>query len=119
MGVIQMDTENSMVAYVDVDDALKRIGGNMGLYKRLLSRFIEVDQFVPLKEALQSGDTEEAARLAHTLKGVSANLSLAKVKNLSTELEQLVKSGSDHTAKLAELGRAYNETVQMITEILV
>jgi len=113
-----MDMEIGAKEYIDVDDALKRVGGNMNLYKRLLGRFVDSDQCVPLEEALHSGNTEEAARLTHTLKGVSANLSLVKVKNLSADLEQLVKNGSDHSAVLEELKRAYGVTVQMIAEIL-
>jgi len=113
-----MNMENGAKEYIDVDDALKRVGGNMALYKRLLARFAESDQCAPLAEALNSGDTEEAARLAHTLKGVSANLSLVKVKNLSADIEQLIKSGSDHSALLAELRLAYDVTVGKIAEIL-
>ena len=113
-----MSMEPSAKEYIDVDDALKRVGGNMGLYKRLLGRFTERDQCFPLEEALQSGNTEEAARLAHTLKGVSANLSLAKVRNLSADLEQLVKSGADHSAVIAELRLAYDVTVGKIAEII-
>jgi len=104
--------------YIDVDDALRRVGGNMNLYRRLLGRFADSDQYAPLEEALRNGNTAEAGRLAHTLKGVSANLSLVKVKDLSADLDLLIKNGADHAAVLDELKLAYGVTLQVIAEIL-
>ena len=103
--------------YIDVDGALKRIGGNMGLFKKLLGRFIEGNNLEPLSEAAKSGNLEEAARLAHTLKGVSSNLSLTKVAALSADIEQLFKNGGDFTACLDELETAYAVTAGMIAEV--
>ncbi|MCL2126549.1 MAG: Hpt domain-containing protein [Oscillospiraceae bacterium] len=113
-----MDTNNAGNEYFDLDDALSRIGGNMGLYKRLLGRFIEGNHYEALETALQSGDKEEAARQAHSLKGVSANLSLVKIRALSVELEQLIKDDADHTECLAALKQAFDATVEKAAEIM-
>ena len=104
--------------YIDIDDALKRVGGNMGLYKKLLGSFIKGDYLNLLSEAYESGNMEEAAHLAHTLKGVSANLSLSKVASLATTLDQLMKNGEDSVACFEELKQAYGVTDAKITEIL-
>ena len=109
---------NSNDEYIDVEGALKRIGGNMGLFKKLLGRFIEGKNFDSLYNAVQGGDMEEAARLAHTLKGVSSNLSLNKVASLSADFEQYIKSGADHSACLAQLKDAYDVTEVKIAELL-
>ena len=101
--------------YIDVDDALKRIGGNMGLYKRLLGNFLAGDHIAPLANAANSGDYEEASRLAHTLKGVCANLSLIKLRILSAELEEVIKSGADCSEKISELSQAFDITVENIS----
>jgi len=103
--------------YIDIDDAIKRVGGNRGLYIKLLGRFIDGNHMDTLESAIQSGNMEEAANLAHTLKGVSANLSLAKVTSISTDLEQALKSGNDHSAFFADLKLAYKTTADMIAEI--
>jgi len=105
-----MDIYIGYKEYIDVDDALKRIGGNMDLYKRLLGRFVGGNHFETLESALRGGDMEEASRLAHTLKGVSANLSLIKVMEITADLELLIKDGQDHSALLSELKNAYDET---------
>jgi HPt (histidine-containing phosphotransfer) domain-containing protein len=108
-----VDTE-----FIDVEDALKRVGGNVDLYKRLLKRFIEGSQFTELETVLQDGNTEEAARLTHTIKGVSANLSLIKLRTISVEMEQLLKDGLDHSVKLDEFKQAYDETLKIIAGIV-
>jgi len=102
---------------VDVQDALKRIGGSMDLYKRLLTQFTGGDHISPLEEALNTGAMEEASRLIHTLKGVAANLSLVKLSAVASELEQKVKNGLDHSDTFAELKNVYLETSQQIVEI--
>jgi len=104
--------------YIDVEDAVHRIGGNRDLYKRLLGRFVDGNHFDALVEALDGGDKEEAAHLAHTLKGVSANLSLVKVMSITVALEQCIKEGADHSGRLAELRDAYNVTLGMIAELV-
>ena len=103
--------------YIDLDDALSRIGGNMSLYKRLLGRFVDGNLIEELELALERGDMEEATRQAHSLKGVSANLSLAKIRSLSVDLEQLLKDNADYSSCLNELKQAYTMTVDMINEL--
>ena len=103
--------------YVNVPDALKRIGGSMDLYKRLLNQFSGGDHIDPLEEALNSGAMEEASRLIHTLKGVAANLSLTKLSATASELEHNVKNGIEHSEAFANLKNAYLITSQQIADI--
>ena len=103
--------------YIDVEDGLKRVGGNMGLYKKLLQRFIDGNYFETLENHIRSGDAEEAVHDAHTLKGVAANLSLVKVYPLSAAIEQQLKSGQDCSENMAELKEAVNNTVEAISSI--
>ena len=110
---------NSIYAeYIDVDDALLRVGGNMSLYKRLLGRFVDGNLYDELEKTLQNGDVEESARQAHSIKGVSANLSLVKINSLSIELEKLVKENADYSSCLAELKQVFEITLEGITQLL-
>ena len=113
-----MDMNIDSGEYIDIDAALSRIGGNMGLYKKLLGRFIEGEHFEKLYNALQIGDTEEAARQAHSLKGVSANLSLVKVQSSALDLEQKLKNNLDYSEDLDEFKRVFDITLEKITEIV-
>jgi HPt (histidine-containing phosphotransfer) domain-containing protein len=113
-----MDVSHELKEYIDVDAALKRIGGNMGLYKRLLGRFVDGNHLDELDGAIKSGDTEEASRMTHTIKGVSANLSLDKIMSVSSELEQLLKAGNDCSDCYSELRQVYGATLEKIEELM-
>ena len=103
--------------YIDPEDALKRVGGNMGLYQKLLGRFADSNYIEAIETALQNGDIDEAARQVHSLKGVSANLSLVKLRALSIELEEKIHSGQDHSECLANLKQTHMTTLEKITEL--
>ena len=113
-----MEISDDLKEYLDLDDALSRIGGNLGLYKRLLGKFVEGNHSEELINALQSGSAEDAIRQAHSLKGVSANLSLVKIRTLSIELEHLLKENADYSECLDNLKRAIGITLEKITEFL-
>ena len=112
-----MDIAEINKEYIDVEGALKRVGGNMDLYKRLLGRFSAGDDFASLSSAIESGNLEDAARLAHTIKGVTSNLSLTKLAELSLQLEQHIKNGNDPADCLNDLKQAFETTNSMIAEI--
>jgi len=109
---------NNSDEFINVKDALSRIGGSMDLYKRLLKQFSGGDHIDPLEEALSNCDFEDASRKIHALKGVSANLSLVKLSTVAGELEHKVKEGIDHSDTFAELKNVFYITSQHIAEIL-
>ena len=102
-------------AYIDMDDALKRIGGNEDFYKKLLERFSSGNHLEELENAIAVNDMYEASRVAHKIKGVAANLSLTRLNVLSKELELIIENGLDHTSKLDEFRDAYGMTMQVIS----
>ena len=112
-----MELEKNRIDYINVNDALRRIGGNVDLYKRLLGRFVAGNNVEELENALQRGDFDASARLAHTLKGVSANLSLVGINSVSVDLEQAIKSGLDYSSQLDKLKKVYNVTLEIIEEM--
>ena len=103
---------------INVEDALKRVGGNMDLYKRLLNQFTGGDHINPLEEALSTGAFEDASRFAHTIKGVASNLSLIKLTAAAADLEQKIKNNLDHSDSMAALKQVYYETSQAIAEVI-
>jgi len=100
--------------YIDERDALNRIGGKLDLYQTLLLRFVEGNQLDKLESALELGNISEALRIAHTIKGVAANLSLIKLAAASKQLELLIKDELDYLPKLDELKQIYGQTEQII-----
>jgi len=80
---------------LDITDALKRLGGNRALLKKLLIDFADEysDTAAKLREALDSGDIEYIRRTAHTIKGVAGNLGAEKLSQAATELESACVNG--------------------------
>jgi len=75
---------------VDIDEGLRRVGGNKKLYMKLLNDFAgNYKSFIPtIREAISEQKMEEARRLAHTLKGVSGNIAAKDVFAISEQLEK-------------------------------
>ena len=81
---------------LDSDDGLRRVGGNRGLYVKLLRKFqgSNADAMDRLLEALGDGDIETAERLVHTVKGVSGNIGAIELHGAATRLDDELKQGS-------------------------
>ncbi|MDR1217958.1 MAG: Hpt domain-containing protein, partial [Oscillospiraceae bacterium] len=94
-----------------------RVGGNMGLYKKLLIRFVEANYTDSLAAEIESGNIEGAANMAHTIKGVSANLSLPEVNTVSAALESALKNGQPYDELCAKLKVASAATIERINSL--
>jgi two-component system sensor histidine kinase/response regulator len=79
---------------LDIEDGLRRVAGNMKLYRSLLGQFVEqqADTVSAVRAGLESQDFALVERLVHTLKGVSGNLGAKAVSRLSAELEGSLKN---------------------------
>jgi Signal transduction histidine kinase len=77
-------------------DGLARLGGNQKLYKKLLLQFVANNVDTPdyIKTALAKGDQKTAARFAHNVKGVAANIGADQLATVSNELETALEQGS-------------------------
>jgi len=80
---------------ISIASGLGRVAGNRQLYTKLLCKFKEghEDAVEQIKSALQAGDRETAARLAHTVRGVSGNLGGDNLYQAAAELEKAIKQG--------------------------
>lgn len=84
---------------VDTGDALKRFGNNEGLYKKFLGKFIKNAEDVQVMPFLEAGDLETAQNNAHTLKGVTGNLSLTPLYTGYSEMMTAFRAGDPGKAK--------------------
>jgi two-component system sensor histidine kinase/response regulator len=87
-------------------EGLARVGGNQKIYKKLLLQFAasNADTADKLRNALLSGDLQEASRLLHTVKGVAANIGANDLAAATSQLETalLGKSNKDRDLLLEE-----------------
>jgi HPt (histidine-containing phosphotransfer) domain-containing protein len=83
---------------IDVASGLLRLGGNRSLYRRLLGKFADNQRDVvrQIESATKVGDITAAIRLAHTLKGVAANIGAQALADAAAGFETEIKR-SDQT----------------------
>jgi PAS domain S-box-containing protein len=74
---------------------MTNFSGKTESYHRILKRFIEMhlDDDAKIEEALNSGDQDDAARVAHSLKGSSATLGVDRVHACAAMLERDIRAG--------------------------
>lgn len=81
---------------LDSADGVRRVGGNTGLYVKLLRQFVsqQADTIGKICAAMAANDAESATRLAHTLKGVAGNLGARDVQDVAATVEKLLREGA-------------------------
>jgi HPt (histidine-containing phosphotransfer) domain-containing protein len=99
---------------------LKRTRGNRDLYVSLLKQFVM--GFAAFGEELtllvREGKFEDAQRLAHSLKGVAANVGADRVADTASVLEQVLKRSEAAENALAEVERELKPVVAKLAEVL-
>lgn len=94
-------------AGVDVETGLKRFMNNESLYMKFLTKFLSEPTYEKLRDCIQDEDYQEAFRQAHTLKGVSANLSMTLLTEKVSELVELLRNCENASGEVAEKAKEY------------
>ncbi|MCG8551209.1 MAG: response regulator [Desulfobacterales bacterium] len=81
---------------LDIDDGLRRIGGNRELYIKLLLKLRRTyaDAAADIRNLIENGQTEDVQRLAHSLKGVAGNLGATRLQSACSAVEMCLKEKS-------------------------
>ena len=91
---------------LDLENALRRIGGNKKLFNKILIKFIsnQKDSGTKMKNCLKNGRIEDAEMIAHTSKGVAGNIGHLKLQEISSELERALRENNEviYTPKVDE-----------------
>jgi CheY-like chemotaxis protein len=91
LGAASPSTDDGPVSteLIDFADGLARMGGDEQVFRSMLMRFCEQYRHFALsfRSAVEDEDTLAVARLAHTLKGVSANLGAYPIAEAAAKLE--------------------------------
>ena len=89
-----------------LEQALARLAGHRTLYAQMARMFAQEqgESVRLLREALALGDRTEAARAAHTLKGVAATLGAEALSTIAARLERALKRsvGADELQHMSE-----------------
>jgi signal transduction histidine kinase/DNA-binding response OmpR family regulator len=92
------------IAGINLADGLRRIAGNRRLYRDLLGQFADkqCDAAAQISAALKEGDRKLAERIAHTVKGVAANIGISEVQSAAQKLEKAIRDGHDSISALLD-----------------
>ena len=103
--------EKSEGQAVNVESGLATVGGNRALYRELLLRFVDHygESARNLRGLLACGDLRGAARLAHTVKGVAANLGVERVCRLTRRMEYFLPTSSPDALLMDEFEKSMEE----------
>jgi len=85
---------------MDIERALERFGGDRPFLIEMSRDYVAgfPERIKDIKTALKAHNSNDLSRLAHNLKGVSANFSAGPITNLSAELETLGRQDDLATA---------------------
>ena len=104
----------------DTRDGLERFGGNNSLYAKLLRKFPSEAESRDALAALRKGDIDEAIASAHTLKGLTGNLSLTPLFEAYTQIVDLLRGGDSKAAeeRLISLKPQQEKIIQCIYSVV-
>ena len=96
--------------------------GNLSLVHRVLDKFQKKfpEELAEMIEALESGDIERVAHIAHRVKGTSASVSAKELAKAAAEIEDLGKTGraTDIPARMDRLGDEWNKYLYEVEALL-
>ncbi|MCM1054407.1 MAG: hypothetical protein NC394_02695 [Bacteroides sp.] len=95
-----MDLMNELEALgVNTAEALQRFSGNSALYVKMLGKFTSAVKDLEVMPCFERADHEAALTNAHTLKGVTGNLSLTPLYDGYSEVVNLLRADKPDDAK--------------------
>ncbi|MBI3229199.1 MAG: response regulator [Burkholderiales bacterium] len=106
---------------IDLQNALRRVGGNIDLYRKLLGRFSSksANAAQEIADLLDKNERLEAERMAHTLRGVAGNLGANRLAEIAAELEQAINQNADNqTELLAQFALRFTDFAQEANVLL-
>jgi len=106
------------VVFVDIAEGSKRVMNNTKLYAKLLGKFKNDPNMKDIEDALAAGNLEKAKTSVHTLKGLSANLSLTELYKQSLELETQIKAGSVNPDQSTVLKNVFTQTLTEVDKVV-
>jgi two-component system sensor histidine kinase/response regulator len=87
------DSLPDSLAGIEIEEGVRRVGGNRKLYRKLLIDFFQDhrEDIEAIRQALDHDDFETAQRIAHTIKGVSGSIGAGDLQGAAERLETAIK----------------------------
>ena len=105
--------------YVDIKTGVGRVLNNKALYRKLLNMYLESDEFEKLDAHLKAEDYTAAGDVAHTIKGMTGNLALLKLADVSTQLMKECREGEPNHETVAQYYDISKATKEYVEEVAI
>ncbi|MBF0214691.1 MAG: response regulator, partial [Magnetococcales bacterium] len=98
------------ISGIDTRAGMKRMGGNLDGYLKLLNRFVSNQRgaTMAMRHALEEEERASAERIAHTLKGVAATIGADELAKKAAQVESGMQAGRERLwieARIQEVGQ--------------
>ena len=104
--------------YINVQSGLDRIRGNKKLFVKMLELFMDSKEFDSLDKCLQKKDFEQAAKEAHAIKGMTGNLSMTVLFEISTKLMLQLRENIFEESTVSEYYDALKNTRLCVKDLI-
>ena len=111
-------TYSEALKYVNIDEGLKRVLNKPALYARLLKMFLLNEQHEQLKNSINKKEIQVSAEQAHALKGITGNLSLTPLFNVTVKLMEQLRAGELNNETFNEYLLLYDKTVEAVNVVI-
>lgn len=104
---------------IDVEECLDRFMNNESMMFKFLKRFLQDSNIENLRQAVAAQDVKGAYFAAHTLKGVTGNLSMKRLHALLSEMVEPLRAEdmSRCSHQMKELEAEYSKVVTALEAI--
>ncbi len=104
---------------VDMVNGLRRVLGKRALYLSMLRRFRtgQRNALTETKRALDAGATDEAERIAHTLRGLAGNIGATQLQEVAQTVEKAISSHADRSVIDAAIAATETQLQQLLSEL--
>lgn len=106
----------------DIDSAIRRFMGNEAMYAKYLGKFLNDKNFTGLKESVAAKDYGEAYKYAHAMKGVTANIGLTPLYDITAGMSDILRKNEETVDEAAicqmteELEEKYSQFCKIMEE---
>lgn len=107
-------------SFINEEDVLKRVNGNITLFNKLFAKFITAYRFsaADIRQLIEEKNYVDARLLVHTIKGTAANLGITAMWQAAVALEKSIVTENEPPIKesLSKFSAVLDAIVQEVSE---
>lgn len=115
--VLNVDKNAMQTIGIDYNEGVKRFSGNAAIYEKFLLKFLDDTTFEELDQAMQNRDYGTAFSAAHTLKGVTGNLSMNRLYEELVAFVEMLRNSTDLESAIAYYPKIKKTHLDLVSQL--